>query len=135
MGKETEVAVRCSTVVHSRHSPDTLRDPLGFETRFYTGEGNWDVVWNLEPVLFIPDAIQFPDMEHAFKPTTKTRRQESNRILDFLSFHPERLHMKKFLLVYADIPRNYETIYGAGVQTFGMINYAGTKTYAEKFKH
>lgn len=131
VGKETEVAVRFSTVVHSRHSPETLRDPRGFATKFYTSEGNWDLVGNLEPVFFIRDAMQFPDMVHAFKPSPKTERQEWHRILDFLSFHPESLHMLTFLLDDVGIPRNYETMNGAGVHTFVMINATGKETYVK----
>lgn len=131
IGKRTLVSVRFSTVVHSRGSPETLRDPRGFATKFYTGQGNWDLVGNLEPVFFIRDAIQFPEMVHAFKPSPRTEKQEWHRILDFLSFHPECMHMMTFLLDDVGIPRNYETMNGAGVHTFVMINKQGKETYVK----
>lgn len=131
VGKQTPVSVRFSTVVHSRHSPETLRDPRGFATKFYTAQGNWDLVGNLQPVFFIRDAIAFPDMVHAFKPSPRTDKQEWSRILDFLSHHPESLHMLTFLLDDVGIPRNYETMNGAGVHTFVMINESGRETYVK----
>ena len=131
VGKRTPVSVRFSTVVHSRGSPETLRDPRGFATKFYTGQGNWDLVGNLEPVFFIRDAIQFPEMVHAFKPSPKTEKQEWHRILDFLSFHPECMHMMTWLLDDVGIPKNYETMNGAGVHTFVMINREGKETYVK----
>lgn len=131
VGKQTPVSVRFSTVVHSRHSPETLRDPRGFATKFYTAQGNWDLVGNLQPVFFIRDAIAFPDMVHAFKPSPRTDKQEWSRILDFLAHHPESLHMLTFLLDDVGIPRNYETMNGAGVHTFVMINEAGRETYVK----
>lgn len=131
VGKQTPVAVRFSTVVHSRHSPETLRDPRGFATKFYTQQGNWDLVGNLEPVFFIRDAMAFADMVHAFKPSPRTEKQEWHRMLDFLSFHPECLHMLTFLLDDVGIPKNYETMNGAGVHTFVMINAEGRETYVK----
>lgn len=131
VGKQTPVAVRFSTVVHSRGSPETLRDPRGFATKFYTQQGNWDLVGNLEPVFFIRDAAAFPEMVHAFKPSPRTERQEWSRILDFLSFHPECMHMLTFLLDDVGIPRNYETMNGAGVHTFVLINKKGRETYVK----
>lgn len=131
VGQRTAVSVRFSTVVHSRHSPETLRDPRGFATKFYTPQGNWDLVGNLEPVFFIRDAMQFPDMVHAFKPSPRTDRQEWSRILDFFSFHPECLHMMTFLLDDVGIPRNYETMNGAGVHTFVMLGENGRETYVK----
>lgn len=131
VGKKTPVAVRFSTVIHSRGSPETLRDPRGFATKFYTAQGNWDLVGNLEPVFFIRDAMQFPEMVHAFKPSPKTDKQEWHRILDFLSFHPECMHMMTWLLDDVGIPRNYETMNGAGVHTFVMINAQGKETYVK----
>lgn len=131
IGKQTPVSVRFSTVIHSRHSPETLRDPRGFATKFYTSQGNWDVVGNLQPVFFIRDAMAFPDMVHAFKPNPRTERQEWYRILDFLSFHPECMHMLTFLLDDVGIPKNYETMNGSGVHTFVMLNKHGKETYVK----
>ena len=130
-GKITPVAVRFSTVVHSRHSPETLRDPRGFATKFYTQKGNFDLVGNNFPVFFIRDAMAFPDMVHAFKPSPVTEQQEWHRVLDFLSFHPESLHMLTFLLDDVGVPKNYTTMNGAGVHTFVLINEAGKETYVK----
>jgi catalase len=71
-GAETPVFVRFSTVIHGNHSPETLRDPRGFATKFYTSEGNWDLVGNNLPIFFIRDAIKFPDMVHSLKPAPDT---------------------------------------------------------------
>lgn len=131
VGKTTPIAVRFSTVVHSRGSPETLRDPRGFATKFYTAQGNWDLVGNLQPVFFIRDAINFPEMVHAFKPSPKTEKQEWHRMLDFLSFHPECMHMLTWLLDDVGIPKNYTTMNGAGVHTFVMINKHGKETYVK----
>lgn len=127
----TPVAVRFSTVVHSRHSPETLRDPRGFAVKFYTSEGNYDLVGNNFPVFFIRDAMAFPDMVHAFKPSPVTEAQEWHRVLDFLSYHPESMHMLTFLLDDVGIPKNYATMNGAGVHTFTLLNAAGKPTYAK----
>lgn len=131
VGRETPVAVRFSTVVHSRHSPETLRDPRGFAVKFYTKEGNYDMVGNNMPVFFIRDAIAFPDMVHAFKPNPRTEKQEWSRIFDFLSFHPESCHMLTFLLDDVGIPKGYQNMPGFGVHTFVFVNSDGARTYVK----
>lgn len=92
-GAQTEVLVRFSTVIHERGSPETLRDPRGFAVKFYTREGNWDLVGNNIPVFFIRDAMVFPDMVRSLKPNPVSHIQENWRILDFFSHHPESLNM------------------------------------------
>lgn len=89
-GKKTPVFVRFSTVVHPKGSPEGLRDPRGFATKFYTDQGNWDLVGNNLPVFFIRDAIKFPDMVHSLKPSPVTNQQDPNRFFDFFSHVPER---------------------------------------------
>jgi len=131
VGVRTPVALRFSTVVHSRHSPETLRDPRGFAVKFYTREGNWDLVGNNMPVFFIRDGIKFPDMVHAFKPNPRTEDQEWWRILDFLSHHPESCHMLTFLLDDVGIPKCYRTMPGFGVHTFRMFDAQGRATYVK----
>uniref|UniRef100_A0A0A0L0R0 Catalase n=1 Tax=Cucumis sativus TaxID=3659 RepID=A0A0A0L0R0_CUCSA len=96
-GTQTPVIVRFSTVIHERGSPETLRDPRGFAVKFYTREGNFDLVGNNFPVFFVRDGMKFPDMVHALKPNPKSHIQENWRILDFFSHHPESLHMFTFL--------------------------------------
>ena len=78
-GKKTPVFVRFSSVVHSKGSPETLRDPRGFATKFYTEQGNWDLVGNNLPIFFIRDAKKFPDMVHSLKPSPITNKQDPNR--------------------------------------------------------
>lgn len=92
-GVQTPVITRFSTVIHERGSPETLRDPRGFAVKFYTREGNWDLVGNNMPVFFIRDGIKFPDMIHALKPNPKNHLQEDWRIADFFSHVPEAMHM------------------------------------------
>lgn len=127
-GTQTPVIVRFSTVVHERGSPETLRDPRGFAVKFYTREGNFDMVGNNMPVFFIRDGIKFPDMVHAFKPNPKNGQQEAWRIMDFLSHHPEACHMLTFLLDDVGIPLNYRHMEGFGVHTFRLLNAEGKET-------
>lgn len=127
-GVQTPIIVRFSTVVHERGSPETLRDPRGFAVKFYTREGNFDMVGNNMPVFFIRDGMKFPDMVHAFKPNPKNHQQEAWRIMDFLSHHPESCHMLTFLLDDVGIPRNYRHMPGFGVHTFRLLSKAGRET-------
>jgi len=90
---QTPVFVRFSTVVGSRGSADSVRDPRGFAVKFYTTEGNYDLVGNNLPVFFIRDAIKFPDMVHAFKPSPDSNLPDPNRFWDFISLAPESLPM------------------------------------------
>ena len=106
-GKITLMFVRFSTVIHGGHSPETLRDPRGFATKFYTEDGNWDLVGNNLPVFFIRDAMKFPDVVHAFKPDPVTFRQDAQRIFDFISLTPEAMHMISFLFSPRGIPQDY----------------------------
>lgn len=130
-GVQTPVIVRFSTVVHERGSPETLRDPRGFAVKFYTREGNFDMVGNNMPVFFIRDGMKFPDMVHAFKPNPKNHQQEAWRIMDFLSYHPESCHMLTFLLDDVGIPKDYRHMPGFGVHTFRLINKAGRETFCK----
>lgn len=131
VGAKTPVIVRFSTVVHARGSPETLRDPRGFAVKFYTREGNWDLVGNNMPVFFIRDGIKFPDLVHAFKPDPATNQQELWRILDFLSHHPESSHMLSFLMDDVGIPLDYRHMPGFGVHTYKFMNHANKATYVK----
>src|SRR5829696_939446 len=124
-GKKTPVFVRFSTVIHGGHSPETLRDPRGFATKFYTEDGNWDLVGNNLKVFFIRDAMKFPDLVHAFKPDPVTQRQDGERIFDFISNTPEAMHMITFLFSPWGIPANYRQMQGSGVNTYKWINKDG----------
>jgi len=124
-GKKTPMFVRFSTVIHSKDSPETLRDPRGFAVKFYTEDGNWDIVGNNLKVFFIRDAIKFPDFIHAFKPDPVTNQQTPNRQFDFISLHPESINMITYLFGPRGIPANYREQEGAGVNTYKLINDAG----------
>ena len=124
-GKETPVFVRFSSVIHGGHSPETLRDPRGFAVKFYTEDGNWDLVGNNLKVFFVRDAMKFPDMVHSLKPDPVTNRQDGGRIFDFMSNTPESVHMLTFLFSPWGIPANYRQMEGSGVNTYKWVNEAG----------
>jgi catalase len=124
-GKRTPVFVRFSTVIHGGHSPENLRDPRGFAVKFYTEDGNWDLVGNNLQIFFIRDAIKFPDLVHAFKPDPVTNRQDARRIFDFLSLTPEAMHMVTWLFSPWGIPASYREMRGSGVNTYKMVNAEG----------
>ena len=124
-GKRTPVFVRFSSVIHGGHSPETLRDPRGFATKFYTEDGNWDLVGNNLKIFFIRDPLKFPDLVHAFKPDPVTNRQDPQRIFDFISLTPEATHMITWLFSPWGIPGNYREMQGSGVNTYKWYNEAG----------
>ncbi|MFF7244334.1 catalase [Embleya sp. NPDC008237] len=124
-GKRTDVAVRFSTVIGGRDSSEAARDPRGFAVKFYTEDGNWDLVGNNLAVFFIRDAIKFPDVIHALKPDPVTFRQEPNRIFDFMSQTPESMHMLVNLFSPRGIPADYRHMQGFGVNTYKWVNTAG----------
>ncbi|RKQ28807.1 catalase [Oceanobacillus halophilus] len=124
-GKQTPVFVRFSTVVHGNHSPETVRDPRGFAVKFYTEDGNWDLVGNNLKIFFIRDAMKFPDMIHAFRPDPVTNYQDSERFFDFCANSPESFHMVTFIYSPWGIPANYRMMQGSGVNTYRWINQEG----------
>jgi catalase len=130
-GKETPVLVRFSTVIHSSGSPETLRDPHGFAVKFYSDQGNWDLVGNNFPVFFIRDAIKFPDMVHSLKPDPKTNVQDPNRFFDFFSFQPESTHMLTHLYSPLGIPTSYREMNGAGVHAYKLVNDQCARKYVK----
>ncbi|MDQ3549001.1 MAG: catalase [Chloroflexota bacterium] len=124
-GKRTPLFIRFSTVIHGGHSPETLRDPRGFAVKFYTEDGNWDLVGNNLNIFFIRDAVKFPDMIHAFKPDPITNRQDMQRFFDFVSMSPESLHMITWIMSPWGIPANYREMHGSGVNTYKWVNADG----------
>ncbi len=124
-GKETPVFVRFSTVGHPSGSPETLRDPRGFAVKFYTEDGNWDLVGNNLKIFFIRDALKFPDLIHSQKPDPITNIQSGERIFDFFSGTPEATHMVTFLYSPWGIPANYRQMQGSGVNTYKWVNKDG----------
>ncbi|MFC6999118.1 catalase [Rufibacter roseus] len=124
-GKQTPVFVRFSTVGHGTHSPETLRDPRGFAVKFYTEDGNWDLVGNNLKIFFIRDAMKFPDLIHSQKPDPVTNIQSGERIFDFIANTPEATHMATFLFSPWGIPANYRQMQGSGVNTYKWVNKEG----------
>jgi catalase len=125
-GKRTDVAVRFSTVAGGRDSSEAVRDPRGFAVKFYTEDGNWDLVGNNLAVFFIRDAIKFPDFIHSQKPDPVTfERQIPNRVFDFISQTPESLHMITLVFGPRGVPASYRTQQGFGVNTYKWVNEAG----------
>ena len=112
-------------MIGGRDSSEAARDPRGFAVKFYTEDGNWDLVGNNLPVFFIRDAIKFPDVIHSLKPDPVTFRQEPNRIFDFMSLTPESMHMLTFLFSPRGIPSDYRHQQGFGVNTYKFVNEAG----------
>ncbi len=130
-GKKTPLFVRFSTVIHPSGSPETLRDPRGFALKFYTDEGNWDIVGNNLNVFFIRDSIKFPDMVHSLKPSPITNGQDPNRFFDFFSHQPESTHMLTQLYSDLGVPAGYRNIDGSSVHAFKLVNAKGQVHYGK----
>ena len=128
----TQMFVRFSTVAGSRGSADTARDVRGFAARFYTSEGNWDLVGNNIPVFFIQDGIKFPDLIHAAKPEPDREIPQAqtahDTFWDFASLAPESTHMLMWIMSDRAIPRSFRTMEGFGVHTFRLVNAEGATT-------
>lgn len=125
-GGKCEVAVRFSTVAGGRDSSEAARDPRGFAVKFYTEDGNWDLVGNNLGVFFIRDAIKFPDFIHSQKPDPVTfERQIPNRVFDFASQTPESMHMFNLVLSPRGLPASYRHQQGFGVNTYKWVNAQG----------
>jgi len=134
-GKQTPVFVRFSTVAGERGSADTVRDVRGFAVKFYTDEGNWDLVGNNIPVFFIQDAMKFPDLVHAVKPEPHHAMPQASSahdtFWDFVSLMPESTHMLLWQMSDRAIPRSYRTMQGFGVHTFRLVNSAGESVFCK----
>jgi catalase len=125
-GKRTPVFVRFSTVAGERGSSDLARDVRGFATKFYTEEGNFDLVGNNIPVFFIQDAMKFPDLVHAVKPEPHNAMPQAasahDTFWDFVSLMPESTHMLMWVMSDRALPRSFRTMQGFGVHTFRLVN-------------
>ena len=134
-GKETPVFVRFSTVAGSRGSTDLARDVRGFAIKFYTEEGNYDLVGNNIPVFFIQDAMKFPDLVHAVKPEPDNEIPQAasahDTFWDFISLMPESMHMIMWLMSDRAIPRSYRMMEGFGVHSFRFINAEGKASFVK----
>jgi len=134
-GKRTPLFVRFSNVAGERGSADTVRDVHGFAVKFYTDEGNWDLVGNNMPVFFIQDAIKFPDLVHAVKPEPHHQMPQASSahdtFWDFVSLMPESTHMLLWQMSDRAIPRSYRTMQGFGVHTFRLVNAAAESRFCK----
>jgi len=132
---QTPVFVRFSTVAGSRGSSDLARDVRGFAIKFYTSEGNFDLVGNNMPVFFIQDAMKFPDLIHAVKPEPHNEIPQAasahDTFWDFISLTPESAHMIMWAMSDRAIPRSLRMIQGFGVHTFRLINAKGKSTFVK----
>jgi len=134
-GKRTPVFVRFSQVVGSKGSADTVRDVRGFATKFYTEEGNYDLVGNNIPIFFIQDAIKFPDLVHSIKAEPHHHMPQASAahdtFWDFISLMPESMHMIMWLLSDRGIHRSYRMMEGFGVNTFRLVNREGRARFVK----
>ena len=134
-GSKTETFVRFSTVAGGSGSIDTPRDVRGFAVKFYTTEGNWDLVGNNIPVFFIQDAIKFPDLVHAVKMEADRGYPQAasahDTFWDFVSLMPESTHMLLWAMSDRTLPRAYRTMEGFGVHTFRLVNAEGEATFVK----
>ena len=132
---KTETFVRFSTVAGGAGSVDTSRDVRGFAVKFYTSEGNWDLVGNNIPVFFIQDAIKFPDLIHSVKTEADRGYPQAasahDTFWDFIGLMPESSHMVMWAMSDRTIPRSFRTMEGFGVHTFRLVNDAGKATFVK----
>jgi catalase len=132
---KTPVFVRFSTVAGSRGSADSVRDVRGFSVKFYTEDGNYDIVGNNIPVFFIQDAIKFPDILHAVKPEPDHEMPQASTahpsFWDFISLVPESMHMVMWILSDRTVPRNFRTMQGFGIHTFRWVNAEGKSRFVK----
>jgi catalase len=133
--RKTPVFVRFSTVAGSRGSSDLARDVRGFAVKFYTDEGNFDLVGNNIPVFFIQDAVKFPDLVHAVKPEPDREIPQAasahDTFWDFISLMPESLHMIMWVMSDRAIPRSFRMMEGFGVHTFRLVDEEGTARFVK----
>jgi catalase len=132
VGNSCRVLVRFSTVGGEKGSADTERDPRGFAVKFYTEDGNWDLVGNNTPVFFIKDAKKFPDFIHTQKRDPKTNLRSATAMWDFWSLSPESLHQVTILFSDRGLPKSYRHVNGFGSHTYSFFN-AGNERFWVKF--
>lgn len=135
VGKRTPLLTRFSTVAGSRGSADTARDVRGFSVKFYTDEGNYDLIGNNMPIFFIQDAMKFPDLVHAVKPEPHNEIPQAasahDTFWDFISLMPESTHMAFWIMSDRAIPRSYRMMEGFGVHTFKFVDAQGKMTFVK----
>ena len=131
IGQQTEVFVRFSTVAGERGAADAERDIRGFAIKFYTEEGNWDLVGNNTPVFFLRDGLRFPDLNHAVKRDPQTNLRSAQNNWDFWSMLPEALHQVTITMSDRGIPASYRHMHGFGSHTFSLINAKGERVWVK----
>lgn len=131
VGNECRMFARFSTVGGEKGSADTERDPRGFALKFYTEDGNWDLVGNNTPVFFIKDAKKFPDFIHTQKRVPKTNLKSATMMWDFWSFNPESLHQVLILMSDRGTPHGYRHMHGFGSHTYSMINDSNERVWVK----
>ena len=131
IGKKTDMFVRFSTVAGERGAADAERDIRGFAMKFYTEEGNWDLVGNNTPVFFLRDPLKFPDLNHAIKRDPKTNMRSAKNNWDFWTSLPEALHQVTITMSDRGIPYSYRHMNGYGSHTFSMINAENERVWVK----
>lgn len=131
VGKQTPLFVRFSTVGGEKGSADTERDPRGFSVKFYTEDGNYDIVGNNTPVFFIRDPLKFPDFIHTQKRNPATNCKDPNAMWDFWSLSPESLHQVTILFSNRGTPKTYRHMHGFSSHTFQWNNHAGEAVWVK----
>jgi len=131
IGKQTEMFLRFSTVAGERGAADAERDIRGFAMKFYTEEGNWDLVGNNTPVFFLRDPLKFPDLNHAVKRDPRTNLRSAKNNWDFWTLLPEALHQITITMSERGIPLSYRHMHGFGSHAFSMINAANQRVWVK----
>ncbi|TFF37786.1 catalase [Mucilaginibacter psychrotolerans] len=131
IGRQTKVLLRFSTVGGEKGSADTERDPRGFAVKFYTEDGNWDLVGNNTPVFFIKDPKKFPDFIHTQKRDPFTNCKSATMVWDFFSLNPESLHQVLFLMSDRGTPHGFRHMHGFGSHTYTLINHKDETVYVK----
>jgi catalase len=131
VGKKTEALLRFSTVAGERGAADAERDVRGFALKFYTEEGNWDMVGNNTPVFFVRDPMKFPDFIHTQKRHPKTNMRSPTAMWDFWSLSPESLHQVTILMSDRGLPKGYRHVNGYGSHTYSLLNGANERFWVK----
>uniref|UniRef100_UPI0035E464AB catalase n=2 Tax=Rhizobium laguerreae TaxID=1076926 RepID=UPI0035E464AB len=130
-GKETQIFIRFSTVAGERGAADAERDIRGFAIKFYTEQGNWDLVGNNTPVFFFRDPLRFPDLNHAVKRDPRTGMRSAENNWDFWTLLPEALHQVTIIMSDRGIPKTFRNMHGFGSHTFSMVNAANERHWVK----
>src|SRR6204780_4560999 len=131
IGKQTPLFSRFSTVAGERGAADAERDIRGFAVKFYTEDGNWDMVGNNTSVFFFRDPLRFPDLNHAIKRDPRTGLRSVDNNWDFWSLLPEALHQVTIIMSDRGIPKSFRHMHGFGSHTFSMINAANERVWVK----